>query len=151
MLKSPSKEPPASSYDFSGKTVLLTEDIEINRDIVMTLLRDTHVAFDCAENGQAAVDMFAANPCRYNLIYMDIQMPVMDGYTATERIRALEAERADAQRTPIIAMTANAFAEDVDRCLKAGMNDHIAKPVSVQELLQKTAQYLGAGEPARAT
>ncbi|MDR2738313.1 MAG: response regulator [Treponema sp.] len=149
ILKSQDKELFPSSYDFSGHTLLLAEDIEINRDIVLTMLEDTHAVIDCAENGQVAVDMIAANPDRYNLIYMDIQMPLIDGYAATEQIRALEAQRGGkAKRIPIIAMTANAFAEDVGRCLKAGMNDHIAKPVDIQELLKKTAQYLEMAETA---
>ena len=148
-LKKPCGELSASSCDFSGKTLLLAEDIEINRDIVLTLLEGANAAIDCAENGKAAVDMFAANPERYSLVYMDIQMPVMDGYTAAKRIRALEAGRGgDSKGIPIIAMTANAFAEDVDRCLKAGMSDHIAKPINLQELLKKTALCLGAAETA---
>jgi signal transduction histidine kinase len=146
-LKNSGRKLSPSSYDFSGKTLLLTEDIEVNRDVVLALLEDTNITIECAENGQVAVDMITANPERYNLVYMDIQMPVMDGYTATRHIRALEAKRAgNLKQIPIIAMTANAFAEDVDRCLKAGINDHIAKPIDLQELLTKTAQYLGVTE-----
>ena len=133
-------QPAKKDYDFSGKTILLVEDLEINRTIVMALLEQTGVSFDCAQDGLIAYDMFVNNPNRYNLIYMDMHMPIMDGLLTTEKIRALDTEYA--RTIPIIAMTANAFDEDVIACLNAGMNDHIAKPIDTDELLKKTSYYL---------
>lgn len=129
-----------TNYDFTGYTALLVEDIDVNREIVLELLHDTHITVDCAENGQEALEMFATNPERYDIIFMDVHMPVMDGYFATETLRALDLPRADT--VPIIAMTANAFSDDVARSKTAGMNDHIAKPINVDILLQKIAEYL---------
>ena len=127
-------------YDFTGKRILLVEDVDINREIILALLEDTHVAIDCAENGQIALDIFGANQELYDLIFMDIHMPVMDGYTATERLRAMSGPRA--QSVPIIAMTANAFKEDIDKCKAVGMNGHVAKPVDYTLLLEKMSKYL---------
>ena len=125
---------------FSRCHLLLVEDIEINREIALTLLEDTLLNIECAETGQAALQMFEANPNKYDLILMDIQMPVMDGLTATRRIRALPHPRA--ALVPIVAMTANAFKEDVDACKAAGMWDHISKPIDVEELHMKVGRYL---------
>ncbi|MDL2206408.1 response regulator [Eubacteriales bacterium OttesenSCG-928-N13] len=127
-------------YDFTGHTVLLVEDIEINREIIMELMADSGLEIDWAENGQQALDMFCAAPDRYDLIYMDVHMPVMDGYTATRELR--KSGIPGAKTIPIIAMTANAFAEDIKRCKDAGMNDHIAKPIELHVLMQTTASYL---------
>ena len=127
-------------YRFDGRTLLLVEDVPINREIVIALLEDTGLTVECAENGQEAVDMFSANPDRYDLIYMDVQMPVMDGFDSTRNIRALNLPRA--QTVPIVAMTANAFAEDVGKCIDAGMNGHIAKPIEVDTLLNVTNLFL---------
>jgi signal transduction histidine kinase/CheY-like chemotaxis protein/PAS domain-containing protein len=126
------------SYDWSGKSVLLAEDVELNREVVIGVLEDTGVAIECAENGRRAVEMFAKND--YDLVLMDIQMPVMDGYDATRAIRA--SGKPNAATCPIIAMTANAFKEDVRDCLAAGMNDHIAKPLDVKRLFDTLAKYL---------
>ncbi len=131
---------PHGDYDFAGKRLLLVEDVDINREIVMTLLEDTGLAIDCAENGLVAFELFSANPDAYDIIFMDIHMPILDGYGATEKIRALNF--AKARQTPIIAMTANAFAEDVEKCKRAGMNDHIAKPINLSEVLAKAQKYL---------
>ena len=126
--------------DFTGNTVLVAEDVEINRDILSALLEPTRVRLEYAENGQLALDMFNAAQDKYNLILMDIHMPVMDGYEATRRIRALNTETA--RSVPIIAMTANVFSEDVQRCIEAGMNGHTGKPVDYAKLINKLAEYL---------
>jgi CheY-like chemotaxis protein len=86
------------------------------------------------------VEKYSRDPDKYDMIFMDIQMPEMDGYEATRRIRALDGERA--KKVPIIAMTANVFREDVERCLKAGMNDHVGKPLVFEEVLAKLRSYL---------
>jgi len=130
-----------SEYDFRDRTILLVEDVEINREIIITLLENTGVAVECAENGQIGVDMFAANPERYDLVFMDIQMPVLDGYIATRAIRSLDVPHA--RTVPIVAMTANAFADDVERSRQVGMNDHIAKPIEVETLMSVADKYLG--------
>jgi signal transduction histidine kinase/DNA-binding response OmpR family regulator/HAMP domain-containing protein len=126
--------------DLAGFRVLLAEDIEINREVVMAFLEPTNLSVDCAENGAEAVRMFAESPDRYDLIFMDIQMPEMDGYGATRRIRALDFEHA--KTVPIIAMTANVFGEDIERCLAAGMNEHIGKPLDLHEVICKLKKYL---------
>ena len=139
-ITQPSDEAEKTSFDFSGRVALLVEDIEINREIAMALLKSSGLEVDCAENGQVAVDMFMTDPGRYDIIFMDVHMPLMDGYAATETIRGVP--NPYAKEVPIVAMTANAFAEDVVRCRAAGMNDHIAKPIDVAMLMQKTAQNL---------
>ena len=125
---------------FSGRRILLVEDVEINREIVLTLLEPTQLQIDCAENGVEAVRMFSETPEQYEMIFMDVQMPEMDGYEATRRIRALDAENAGG--VPIIAMTANVFKEDVEKCLAAGMNDHVGKPIDIDVLYKKLHEYL---------
>ncbi|MDR0929777.1 MAG: response regulator [Oscillospiraceae bacterium] len=127
--------------DFSGRRALLVEDIMINREIVIAMLETTGLIIEEAENGKIAVDLFTKDPERYDLIFMDLHMPEMDGYTATREIRALGHTRAE--EIPIIAMTANAFSEDIERCLEAGMNDHIAKPVNFDDLIDKIGRVLG--------
>ena len=125
---------------FNGKKLLLAEDIEINREILISLLEGTGIAIDCAQNGQEALDMIKASPDKYDLIFMDLQMPQMDGLEATLQIRALPLQRK--KRLPIIAMTANVFRSDVDECLAAGMDDHIGKPIDIVEVLAKLKKYL---------
>ena len=132
--------PSVSNCDFTGHAMLLADDIEINREICIALLEDTGIEIDCAEDGSIALEAFIKNPDKYDLICMDIQMPKMDGYEATKAIRALDNPRA--KTIPIIAMTANAFKEDVEKCLQKGMNDHIAKPVNEKILKEKIALYL---------
>jgi signal transduction histidine kinase len=126
--------------DFSAFHILLVEDIEVNRTIVNALLEPTAIVIDEAYNGREALEMFEADPKRYDLILMDVQMPEMDGYTATRSIRALDAPQA--QSVPIVAMTANVFREDVERALDAGMNAHIGKPIDLNELLRLMGSYL---------
>ena len=130
------------NFDFTGHTVLLVEDIEINREIVIAFFEDTGVTVDTAENGKVAYEMFESNPQRYDLIFMDLQMPVLDGYGSTAYIRGLDIPWA--LRVPIIAMTANVFAEDIARCLEIGMNGHIPKPIDRLLLLRKSQEQLHA-------
>ncbi|MFP3154994.1 response regulator [Lachnospiraceae bacterium ZAX-1] len=125
---------------FKGRCVLLAEDVETNREIVMALLEPTLIEIDCAENGMQALQMFRENPDRYDIIFMDMQMPKMDGCDATRHIRALNVPKA--QTIPIVAMTANVFKEDIDTCLASGMNDHIAKPIDIDEVMDKLRIYL---------
>ena len=118
-------------YDFSGKRLLVVDDIEINRIILTELLSDTHVQIEEAANGAEALRMFAESPLSYyDLIFMDIQMPVMDGHEATRAIRLLD--RADAKAVFIVAVTANSYPEDVAKAQAAGMNEHMAKPVDAE-------------------
>ncbi|MDR2355102.1 MAG: response regulator [Clostridiales Family XIII bacterium] len=126
---------------FAGRRILVAEDIEINREIVAALLVDTGIEIDMAENGVEAVRTFAADPARYDLIFMDIHMPEMDGFQAARAIRALDAPQA--ATVPIVAMTANVFREDIEFCLAAGMNAHIGKPLDLEALLDKLHMYLG--------
>jgi len=126
--------------NFAGRNILLAEDLEINREIVFALLESTMIDIDWAENGIETVRVFSENPDKYELILMDIQMPAMDGYEATRRIRALDDPRA--KKVPIVALTANTTEEDVRRCLESGMNDHLSKPIELDEVLAKLAKYL---------
>jgi CheY-like chemotaxis protein len=125
---------------FSGRRILLAEDVEINREIVLTLLEPTLLKIDCAENGARAVNMYTEAPEKYDMILMDIQMPEMDGYEATQRIRALDIPAA--KNVPIVAMTANVFREDIEKCLEAGMDSHIGKPLDFREVMDKLRRYL---------
>jgi len=169
--------PPDCAGSFAGRRILLVEDVEINREIVVSLLKPTLLEIDCAENGVQAVRMFKETPQSYDLIFMDAQMPEMDGYEATRRIRRIEAETRSnngnlrkqemamefpressgtsftegetrsyngnlQEQIPIIAMTANVFREDIERCLAAGMNDHIGKPLDFDIVLGKLRAWL---------
>jgi len=126
--------------DFSKSTILLAEDVEVNREIVLALLEPTGIHIDWAENGAQAIRLFEAAPDMYDIILMDIQMPEMDGYEATRAIRSLDIPRA--KTVPIIAMTANVFRDDIEQCLAVGMNDHIGKPLDFDEVLEKLRAYL---------
>ena len=128
---------------FEGRQILLVEDVEINREIVIALFEPTKIKIDCAVNGREALQMFCQSPDKYELILMDIQMPEMDGYEATRRIRASKIPQAQTVR--IIAMTANVFREDIERCLLAGMDNHLGKPLDFQEVIGKLRQYLPKG------
>jgi len=120
---------------FEGHCILLVEDVEINREIVLALLEATLLNIECAENGTEAVRMFGETPSKYEMIFMDVQMPEMDGYEATRRIRALDIP--NAKTIPIIAMTANVFREDIEKCLESGMNGHVGKPLDMNDILQQ--------------
>ena len=128
-------------FDFTGSRILLVEDVDINREIIISLLEDTGIEIECAENGKIGADMFSDNPDRYDLIFMDIQMPVMDGFDATRMIRTMN-NIPNAKSIPIVAMTANAFKEDVESCKACGMDDHIAKPIDLELLREKIHKYL---------
>ncbi|MCL1939209.1 MAG: response regulator [Desulfovibrionaceae bacterium] len=125
---------------FAGYRILLAEDVEINREIFFALLDGTGLDIDIAENGRIALEKFKASPESYNLILMDVQMPEMDGYAASTAIRGLES--AYAGEIPIIAMTANVFKEDIDKCLASGMNEHLGKPIDNHALMEKLHRYL---------
>jgi CheY-like chemotaxis protein len=126
------------SLDFTGHVILLAEDIEVNREIVLEVLMPTGITLLEAENGETAVSMFENN--NVELILMDIQMPGIDGYEATRRIRTMSYK--NSKTVPIIAMTANVFKEDIDLCIAAGMNEHLGKPIDFSQLLGVLKKYL---------
>ena len=112
----------------------------INREIALEILKRGGLEADCAEDGQVAVDIISsAEPDKYDIILMDIQMPVMNGYEAAQHIRAMDGRRS---QIPIIALTANAFAEDEAAAERAGMQGHISKPIEVDELMRTLAEIL---------
>ena len=125
--------------DLSNITLLLAEDVAINREIFATLLEPTKINIVMATNGNEAVALFQANPDGYDLVVMDVQMPEMDGYEATRTIRALGTPKAAA--IPIIALTADAFKEDIDKCMACGMDDHLAKPIEERSVMEKICRY----------
>jgi CheY-like chemotaxis protein len=131
----------AVNDDFSGCCALLVDDVKTNREIVRVLLRPTNLHIEYAENGVEAVKLFSENPGRYDIILMDVQMPEMDGYEATRQIRAFK-EMPKAAAVPIVAITANAFREDSEKCLAAGMNAHLGKPINKEKLLETLRKYL---------
>lgn len=125
----------------SGKRILLVEDNELNREIAVELLQMQGLAVDTAENGLQAVEKFRSSGLNeYDCILMDVQMPVMDGYQATEMVRALP--RRDAKDIPILALTANAFSSDLGKAHSSGMNDHVAKPIDVERLLDIMKRWI---------
>lgn len=131
---------PVQQEDFTGRRILLVEDNEINMEIARTLLEFRNASVDGACNGRQAVDMFRASPPNhYDAVLMDIRMPIMDGIAATRAIRGLN--RPDAMTVPILAMTANAFAEDIEQSRKAGMNEHLAKPIEPETLYARLGAY----------
>lgn len=130
-----------NTVSFEGKRILIVEDNELNREIATRLFSDIGFKVECAVNGQQAVDkLVESNDGYYDLIYMDIMMPVLNGYDATFKIRNLESDVK--KNIPIIAMTANAFDEDVKKSTERGMNGHIAKPFSVDEIVRETSKVL---------
>ncbi|MCL2873767.1 MAG: ATP-binding protein [Defluviitaleaceae bacterium] len=120
--------------------ILIAEDIEINRDIIVALLEPTGLGIVCVENGVQAVHMFSEAPEKFDLIFMDVQMPEMDGYNATRNIRKLDVPQA--KTIPIIAMTANVMKEDIEKCLRVGMDGHIGKPIELGVVLKTIKEYL---------
>ena len=129
-----------SSGSIQGMRLLMTEDNKLNAEITQLLLQDAGATVTLAGDGQQAVDLFASQPPNtYDAILTDMMMPVKDGLTATREIRSMN--RPDAKTIPIIAMTANAFQEDAQECLKAGMNAHLAKPLQRDVLIATLAKY----------
>ena len=135
------KNVPKRRYEFKDKTILIAEDIDINREIMSSILEGSGITDEYAENGKIAVSMFEENPEKYDLILMDINMPEMNGYDATRQIRTF----ANGKNIPIIAMTANVFREDIEKCLNSGMNDHTGKPIDIDKLFLILNKYLNNG------
>ncbi len=125
--------------NFADIHMLLAEDIEINSEILIASLEDTQIKIDVAKDGRMAVEMFESNPEKYDIIFMDMQMPIMNGLDATRAIR--NSNYFHAKTIPIIAMTANVYKEDITACLEAGMNDHLGKPIDVQTVVSKIDFY----------
>ena len=124
-----------------GRHILLCEDHPLNQEIASALLQEKQIQVTTAENGQSGVDLFKRSSLGfYDAVLMDIRMPVMDGYEATRQIRALA--RPDAAVVPIIAMTADAFVDDVQKCFEAGMNGHMAKPIDPDVLFVELAKLI---------
>jgi signal transduction histidine kinase/ActR/RegA family two-component response regulator len=132
------------NYDFSGKRLLVVDDVEINQEIIFELLESTGIETETASDGEEAVNKFISSPVGYyDIILMDVQMPVMDGLTATKSIRS--SFHIDAKKVSILAMTANVLQDDVSDVLKSGMNDHLGKPIELDILLEKLDKYLNTG------
>jgi len=130
----------AQTDEFKGKKMLVAEDIEINREILVALLESSGLTIDCADNGKEALEMLVAAPNEYDIVFMDVQMPHMDGFETTRRSRALPMQYYT--ELPIVAMTANVFKDDIEACLEAGMNDHLGKPLDINVVLSKLRKYL---------
>lgn len=126
---------------FEGKKILIAEDISVSREIIVKMLEITKVKIDIAENGAEAVEKFTKSSGNYDMILMDIQMPVTDGYTATEKIRKLPIEQA--KTIPIIAMSINVSQEDIEKHKNIGINSYVSKPINRDNLINKMAQYFG--------
>jgi PAS domain S-box-containing protein len=143
LKNAPSARPHAAvrhNAEFAGKTILIADDVEINRQMLAGMLEHTNIRIVFAENGKAALDAFRADPEKFDLILMDSHMPRMDGLEATRRIRKLDTPRGAS--VPVIAVTANVFPEDIQRILSSGINDHISKPVDDSKLLETIRRYL---------
>ncbi len=133
----------AADKALRGKHILLAEDNELNWEVARGLLADLEMELDWVENGQLCVEKFTKSPVGYyDAVLMDVRMPVMDGYEATRSIRELERED---KNIPVIAMTADAFSEDIQKCLECGMNDHLAKPIDIQDVTHKLKKHLNLG------
>jgi CheY-like chemotaxis protein len=129
-----------STPDLSDYRILLAEDIMINREVVLTLLEDSGIQIALATNGVEVLEALKHDAEGFDLIFMDLQMPEMDGLDATRRIRALPEQKL--AELPIVAMTANVSQEDIDACIEAGMNDHLGKPICLEELYRVLIKYL---------
>jgi len=125
---------------FKGRNLLVVEDVELNSKILVALLENTGLIIKCVENGKEALDEIENNPDKYDIVFMDLQMPVMNGYDATRKIRALPGQ--NKEKLPIIAMTANVFKEDIENCIEAGMNDHLGKPLDIDIVMKALHVYL---------
>jgi len=130
----------AETPSLAGNTILLADDVDINREIIMASLEDTQMQFVCAENGSEAVEAFKADPSKYDIILMDINMPEMDGVEATRRIRSLKIP--EAETIPIIALSANTTPEEVESYLSAGMTDHLGKPADFEKIMRMITRYV---------
>jgi signal transduction histidine kinase/ActR/RegA family two-component response regulator len=130
----------SEDHDFEGKTLLLVEDIEINREIILTLLEPSGIRIIEAENGEDAIKKFARFSSEIDIVFMDIKMPVMDGFEAAGAIRSSGLPGADT--VPIVALTANAFQEDIDRAQAVGMSDHLSKPIDIDRVFAVMSKYL---------
>ena len=136
----PPKAAQGQCFDLTGIKALLVEDNELNMEIARCMLEDENIIVTEAHNGKETVEIFTEYPAgTFDMVLMDVMMPKMDGLTATRMIRKMDRE--DAKKIPIFAMTANAFSEDVEDAKKAGMNEHISKPINMKLLLSKIAQY----------
>ncbi|MDR1838727.1 MAG: response regulator, partial [Treponema sp.] len=131
----PKQQSAVRGGELKGCSILLAEDVEINREILLASMEGTGAEIDCAENGLEALRLLSENPVKYDLVFMDVQMPEMDGLEATRSIRK------NGNNIPVIAMTANVFKEDIDKCLEAGMNDHLGKPLDMGNVLEKIRKY----------
>ncbi|MBR1986321.1 MAG: response regulator [Mogibacterium sp.] len=141
LIEKPAAEEAPAALDFTGKKILLAEDNEMNQMIAVEILKSAGLTIDIASNGAEAVELMEQAPVgTYDVILMDIQMPVMDGYEAAKRIRAMEDQ--EKAQIPIIAVTANAFEEDRKIALEAGMNGHLAKPYDIDAIMQTLAELL---------
>jgi len=129
-----------SKSEFAGKRLLVAEDVKINYEIIELQLENSGLIIENAENGQDAFNKIAAAPDKYDIVFMDLQMPVMDGYEATRKIRNLSDPKI--KTLPIIAMTANVFKEDIAACTAAGMNDHLGKPINIDTVFEVLRKYL---------
>ena len=135
------EEKPTPKLDLSKVNVLLVEDIKVNQEVFKALLKATNINVDTADNGMEAVTKFQQNPDKYDLIFMDIQMPEMDGYEASRKIRSME-DIPNSKTIPIVAMTANVFKEDIEKSLESGMNDHLGKPINRDGIVEKIKTYV---------
>ena len=141
VIQSKQKQPP--HRDLTGIHVLMAEDNDLNAELATIILEDADMTVTRASDGKEVVELFKNHPRdTYDLILMDIMMPNMDGYQATKAIRALGIERSDAVTIPIIALSANAFVDDIQESLDSGMNDHISKPINMEELIDTITKYI---------
>lgn len=139
-VKKINEEPTSvSKPNFTNKRILVAEDVELNVEVLRELLNNTHIEMVLAQNGSEVIEIFNKDD-KFDLILMDIHMPVMDGYTATQKLRSLVNPKA--KSIPIIAMSADAFNEDIEKCKQVGMNDHIAKPIEPDKLFKKLELFL---------